>query len=138
MATGYRSLQVLKPDPAQQTRTLAAGLTDSAISAPFIVGYQGSKNIRIEVVVDTATAGGGISASFQHAPFRDQNNTDWATVKSVSVTTVAARTVFTILCNVEVTADQGFMPLRPHGRVVITTGAGAAAVISDVRVIQGW
>lgn len=136
MATGYRSLQILKPDAGAVTQTL--GASTSGTSAPFIIGYQGSLNIRIEVVVDSSTAGAGVSAALQHAPFRDGNNADWATVKSVAVTSVGSRTVFTILCNVEVTADQGFMPLRPHGRVLLTTGAGSAAVISDIRVIQGW
>ncbi len=57
---------------------------------------------------------------------------------TISVAAINAAALMHITLNVEVTADQPYMPLRPHGRVVATTGAGDSVTISDIRLIQGW
>ena len=48
--------------------------------------------------------------------------------------TVTAVQWATVALNVEVAGDQAVMPLRPMGRVAVTTGAGQTVQVVDVRV----
>lgn len=134
MAVGYKTEPVLLKGAIQ---TLGASVTARAVSNPFKITYEGSRNLRVDVVVDSATAGSGVTVVLQDAPFRSDVATDWQTKKSATVSTTASRTIVSITINVEVTGDQTYCPLRPHGRIVATTGAGDALVISDIRVMQG-
>ncbi len=51
---------------------------------------------------------------------------------------VTAVTVATLALNVNVAGDQAVMPLRPNGRVVITTTSGQVVQVMDVRLGQSY
>lgn len=83
----------------------------------------------IKLVASGVTVAGAITAKLQTAIdgfFVDS--------KTVSITASGA---YYIKLNVEVTADQTYLPLLSAGRVVVTTtNAGDAAVIGNISVLQ--
>lgn len=131
MNGGYESRKVLASGAPQ---TVGASATDQPISAEFKISAAGSCRIRIDLIASALTVGAGVTAKLQHATFVNADGTaTWTDTKTASLTTTGLATI-TVL--VEVAGDQGFCPLRPNGRVVLTTGAGSSATISDIRVMQ--
>lgn len=104
-------------------------VTNQVISKIFPVTEGGSLNFVVKIVASGVTVVGSITAKLQTA-------IDGSYVDSKTVT-IAANGSFYIKLNVEVTADQTFLPLLSSGRVVITTtNAGDAAVIGSISTLQ--
>lgn len=107
---------------------VGALVTNQAISKDFPITAGGSKNIVVAIKASGVTLAVAITAKLQSGVdgvFFDS--------KTASITTNG--TVF-IKLNVQTVADQTFLPLLCVGRVVITTGAGDAATIDTVNVLQ--
>jgi hypothetical protein len=121
-----------------KTQTVSASTT-ATVSNPFVITSAGAtRGLRVDILVDVATAAAGITAKLQHAVTETATNyADVDAVQSrVSITTVASPTWFSILLSAADPDDGPVLPLRPHGRVVVTTGVGDSVTISDIRVTQ--
>jgi hypothetical protein len=108
---------------------IGASQTNTPISLTFSVSKAGSLNILVAIQCSAVTAGAGITAKLQSSV----TGADWLDGNSVSVT---GNGWFYIRMNIEVSADQAKLPLADLGRVVLTTGAGSAATIDAVYVVQ--
>jgi hypothetical protein len=116
---------------------VGASATDTPVSKAFIVSaYGGTRGIRLEVQVSAATSAAAITAKLQHAVTKDGTWNDVGGTASVTVPTTAASTFYSIILNACDATDSPLFPLRPNGRVVVTTGAGDSVTVTDVRVIQ--
>lgn len=115
---------------------VAASTTNAPISKVFpISATGGNTGIRIEVLVSTATSAAAITAKLQHA-VSQSDPIAWSDVASVAVPTTASSTYYSIILNACDATDSPLFPLRPNGRVVVTTGVGDSVTVTDVRVIQ--
>lgn len=131
MIGGYLSKQILKQGGSQ---LVGASATNTVISDEFRVTSAGALNTRIDVVAGSVTVGTGITAKLQHAPYIKADGTaDWVDSKTVAI---AGNGLVTIKLLATDANDHQYLPLRPHGRVVLSTGAGDTATITDVRVVQ--
>lgn len=109
-------------------QVIAASQTNAPISKPFSITAGGSRNMVVAIKASAVTAGAGITAKLQsgiRSTFFDS--------KTGAITTNGW--IF-IKLNVEVTADQTFLPLLDVGQVVLTTGAGSTATIDVVAILQ--
>jgi len=132
MANSYtpQDFRLVKP-----TKVLGASLTNEAISNEIGLTYNGSLNLRVDVVTSAVTVGAGITVKLQ---MRSGNFEAWADVAGANASaSVTAAGTFSMRQNVEVAADQANMPLKKQVRVVATTGAGSAVTINEVRCSQG-
>lgn len=107
---------------------VGASATNTPVSKEFPITAGGALNMAIKIVASAATVAVGITAKLQTAV-----GGDWVDSKTVAIVSTAPAY---IKLNVEVTADQTFLPLLNKGRVVITTGAGDSVTISEVDVLQ--
>ena len=114
---------------ASNVTVVGASQTNAPISLTFSVSKAGSLNILVAIQCSSVTAGAGITAKLQSSV----TGADWLDGNSVSVT---GNGWFYIRMNIEVSADQAKLPLADLGRVVLTTGAGSAATIDAVYVVQ--
>lgn len=111
-----------------------ASASNQVISKPIQLTYRGSLNLRVDVKVSSVTAGAGISAKLQMRSI----NEDWADLAGANATVaITGAGMFSMRQNVEVAADQPNMPLKKQIRVLITTGAGSAVTVDEVRASQG-
>lgn len=116
--------------------TVGASQTNSAISKPFVItAYGATKAIRVEVLVSAVTVAVGVTAKLQHAVKRDGDTATWADVAggSAALTTTGYASIILNACD---STDSPAFPLRPNGRVVVTTGAGDSVTVTEVQVIQ--
>jgi hypothetical protein len=85
--------------------------------------------------VGAVTVASGVSAKLQTCSGQDSSNHDmWVDAKLVAVTTTG---VVSLSLNVEVVADQVYMPLRPKGRIVVSTGSGDSVGFISIKTMQG-
>lgn len=109
--------------------TISGVVTNQPITSVFPITEGGSLNFVVKVVASGVTVVGAITAKLQTA-------IDGVFVDSKTVS-ITANGPFYIKLNVEVTADQTFLPLLSAGRVVITTtNAGDAAILQHISVLQ--
>lgn len=116
--------------------TKGASVTAEAISKAFHISAGGSLNIRIDLVADTFTAGAGITFKLQTSSGVDKDGVqNWIDASgNVSITAAGS---YSLALNIEdVTNDEQYLPLRPMGRVVITTGAGSAVTVERLSLMQ--
>lgn len=110
-------------------QSLAASQSNQVISKEFPITAGGSKNLVVKLKVSAATVAAGITAKLQTSL-----NDDWVDSKTVAVT--AGANDWYIKLNVEVTADQTYLPLLNKGRLVISSGAGDSATLGAISVLQ--
>lgn len=110
--------------------TVVSGIvTNQVVSLPYPISAGGALNCVLKIAASGVTVAGTITAKLQTAI-----GSDWVDSKTV---TVSANGNFYIKLNVEVTADQTFLPLLNQGRVVLTTtNAGDAVSIDAINVLQ--
>lgn len=108
---------------------VGASTTNTPISKTFTITHGGSTNIVIAIKASSVTAGAGITAKLRTGIGA---NTP-VDSKTVSIT---ADGIAYIKLNVNISADQTHLPLLSIGEVVLTTGAGSAATIDAVWVLQ--
>jgi len=117
------------------TLVLGASVTNEPISREIGLTSKGSLNLRVDIVSTAVTAGAGISVKLQ---MRSLNSESWADLAGANATVaISAAGSVSMTQLVERAADQPNMPLKKMLRVVITTGAGSAVTINEVRVSQG-
>lgn len=114
-------------------QVVGASATNSAVSREFPVSAKGSLNILIGLKCASVTAGAGITAKLQSSILGGAE-ADWIDGNTVSIT---GNGWVYIRMNVQVTGDQGKLPLADVGRLVLTTGAGSAATVTEAYVCQG-
>lgn len=130
MSYRYTPVSVLKN---QSSVIFGAGVTAVAASEEFRISHAGSLNLLVGIKCASVTAGAGITAKLQSS-FYGQADADWQDGNSVSVT---GNGWFYIRMSIQVSSDQTKLPLADVGRIVVTTGAGSAATVTAVEVLQG-
>lgn len=124
MSNGWSAgFYTLTPNPV-----VGASQTNVVVSKQYPVTAGGSIHHVVAIDATTVTSTTGITAKLQTAI-----GSTWVDSKTVAIT-AAGR--FYIKLNVEVTADQTYLPLLNSGRIVITTGTGDAVTITGVNVLQ--
>lgn len=113
---------------------VAESLTNQVVSQIFPISYMGSKNIRVKVKVSAITVAAAIDFKLQHID--DAVSGTWLSQSKSAVSLTATGDKY-LTFNVEVAGDQADLPLMPHGRIVVTTGAGDSVSISSIKVMQG-
>lgn len=107
-------------------------VTDRVVSLVYPITANGAIHHVVKIAASGVAVVGTITAKLQTAI-----GSDWVDSKTV---TVSANGNFYIKLNVEVVADQTFLPLLNSGRIVITTtNAGDAVTIaasSSINVLQ--
>jgi len=111
---------------------VGASQTATPISDTFAITEDGSKNFIVDVDVSSVTVGGGISIALEDT----SNGFTSSEVKSKTTAITADGTV-SLSFLAELAGDQTNLPLRSDARIVITTGAGSAVTIDEIRVVQG-
>ncbi len=114
----------------QLNQSVVASQTAQAVSNDFGINGFSRGLLRVDINASALTAGSGISAILQN---KDGSQADWVTVKTVAMT---ATGVTSININQNNSADFTAVPLRPLGRVVITTLSGASLTIDSILVFQ--
>lgn len=109
-------------------QAVAASQTNQVISKEWPVTAGGALNCAIKLVVSGVTVTTAVTAKLQTAI-----GSDWVDSKTVSVT---ASGNFYIKLQTAVAGDQTFLPLLNKCRLVLTTGAGDAATVDSVYVLQ--
>jgi len=127
---GYFPDEVVRTD----VNVVVAAQTNLAVSKEFRISGQGSVKFRVDLVADAVTVGAGITAKLQTTSGVDKDgNEDWVDAKTTAVTAAGS---FSISLLAQLAADQTYLPLRPKGRVVVTTGAGSAVTFESIRIMQ--
>ena len=119
--------QVLSPKIA-----VAASQTNKVVSKVFSVSMEGSRHMRVKVTTSATTVAAAINFKLQQAT--GEADTFITTTKSTSIT---GNGDFYLTLNAEVSGDQAELPLMPIARIVVTTGAGDAVTIDNVKIMQG-
>lgn len=101
------------------------------ISENFQINDAGRLNILIAIVTGDVTVGTAITAKLQTSL---DGGTTWKDAKTVTL--AADTTTYDISLNVQVTGDQTYLPLRPLGRIVVSTGSGDTSNVTAVYVCQ--
>lgn len=107
---------------------IGASATNQVISEIFPITAGGARMMVVKLKVSGVTLATAITAKLQTGI--DQEFVD---SKTVSIT---ANGNFYIKLMAETAADQTFLPLLRSGQIVITTGAGDAATIDKIQVLQ--
>ena len=102
---------------------VGASETNTVISEIFSI--MDPLTILIDIVCTSVTVTNGITAKLQVS----SGNDEWEDSKTVSIT---GNDTFTIDTNI--TDDAANLPLRPLGRVVVTSGVADAVDVDGVRV----
>jgi phage-related protein len=109
--------------------TVGASQTNVAVSKRFAITAGGSTNMVVAIKTSSVTAGAGITAKLRTS-IGDNTAVD---SKTASIT---ADGIAYIKLNVNISANQTYLPLLSIGEVVLTTGAGSTATIEAVWVLQ--
>ena len=135
MANGHYADDILL---GGSSLVVGASQTALPISKEFHVTAQGALNFRVDLVADTVTAGAGISWKLQTSSGVDKDgNRDWVDFGAPTTVSIAAAGSTSLAGNVQdTTNDEAYLPLRPLGRIVITTGAGSAVTVERLSLMQ--
>lgn len=114
--------------PASQT---AGVLTGNAAQEAFSIPGAMATNWRCDITISAATVATGINLKLQTRFSSDQAWQDSSGNISVANGFTGTKS---INLNVQVTADQTYLPLRPQGRVVAVTGVGDSLTATAVYV----
>ena len=117
----------------ESNQAVGAAATDRALSREFPISAKGSLNLLVGLKCASVTVGGGITAKLQSSILGGAE-ADWLDGNTVSIT---GNGWFYIRMNVQVAADQAKLPLADVGRLVLTTGAGSAATVTEAYICQG-
>jgi hypothetical protein len=114
----------------KKAQVISGVVTKQAISEPFPIRAEGSRNFVVRIKASGHADTGTISCLLQTAI-----GTDWEDSKSVTIT---ADGFFVIKLNVQTAGDQTYLPLLANGRVVISqTHADDDVTIDEIFVLQG-
>lgn len=113
----------------QSPTVVGASATNTPISKTFTITSGGSTSLVVAIKASSVTAGAGITAKLRTGI---GNNTP-VDSKTAAIT---ADGIVLIKLNINIAADQTHLPLLSIGEVVLTTGAGSAATIDAVWVLQ--
>jgi hypothetical protein len=112
---------------------VATGQTNSVVTGDanadsFYIHPAFMNCFRLDVKTAATTVGDGVTIKLQT---RFSNEEAWQDSKTASVTGNGITTL-SLLPNVAL--DQPFLPLRPQGRVVVTTGSTGATTVEAVYI----
>lgn len=125
--SGYPVKSLLKVDEV----VVGASASAQVLGESGLTG-QGSRCIRVNIKAVDVTVATGITVRLQHQIADTYQNLTSAN----SQVAITADGVYSIKMMIERAADQADMPLSKQLRVVITTGAGDAATITAVDLLQ--
>jgi hypothetical protein len=111
----------------------AANQAYTPISENFPIGADGGCRLVIGVQVTASTIAAAVTVKLQTSIDAGAASPTWTDAKTA---TVAGDGWTFIKLLAEVAGDQTYLPLGTTGRVLITTGAGDAATVANVRVVQ--
>jgi hypothetical protein len=131
MAGQYRAQSVLL---GGVTQSVGASATNTAVSRVFNISPAGAtRAIRIDIKTASLTDTTGLTAKLQHSV--DDTAANFADAHaSAAQVTIDAEGWLSITLNASDSTDSPVFPLRPHGRIVVSTGASDAVDIEDIRV----
>ena len=121
----WSSISVLKDG---ENQVIGASETDTVISKTFRV--TDPRYIIVDVTAASVTASTGITVKLEDSSGDDV----WNTKGAEGNVAIPTNGTFSIKLLIENTSDQAELPLRPLGRLTITTGASDAATITDLKV----
>lgn len=107
---------------------IGASLTNQVISLEYPITAEGSLHHIVAIDASAVTVGTAITAKLQTAI-----GSTYVDSKTVAI---SGNGRFYIKLLVEVAGDQTFLPLFSKGRIVLTTGAGDTATITDINILQ--
>ena len=110
---------------------LGASETDTPISEEFKITAGGSMNLRIAVEATSIT--GTLTLKLQDSV---GGSSGWRNLKTFTISGSGAANRAYLSLNIEVAADQTYLPLLSKARVVASTGVGEALNVAFVRVLQ--
>ena len=116
--------------------TIGASQTDSVVTGvgaleSFYIPPSCTQALVIDLEVSAVVVAAAITAKLQ---VRYNNGQAWANSKTASITATGTTSIRLLH---SVAGDQGFLPLKPQARVVITTGGGDSITITAVHVPVG-
>ena len=109
---------------------VGASETDTVISNLISLSDEDSTAFNVDI-----TTSGTYVTVVAKLQDRASNSADWVDNKTVTITGAGTDTISLLPDNgTDTSGDRAFLPLRPQVQVVISTGAGAAVTVTDVRV----
>ena len=117
----------------ESNQVVGASITNGAISREFPISAKGSLNLLVGLKCASVTAGAGITAKLQSSILGGAD-ADWIDGNTVAIT---GNGWVYIRMNIQVSGDQAKLPLADVGRLVLTTGAGSAATVTEAYICQG-
>lgn len=135
MSTGHKGNNYLigvkkQAGGAGDAQAVGNGETNTVVSEEFVIYAEDSRTILIDVefsAAPTATATFKLQDSFDGVLWFDKVST--TSVATLTDDAGATRYVATLKLDVRIAGDQTYLPLRPRGRIVVTTdGTGDANV----------
>ena len=135
MSNGFFAQDILL---ASAGVTQGASITAGVISKEFHITAQGALNLRVDLIADAVTVAAGITWKLQTSSGIDEDGAqDWIDFGAPTTVAIAADGSTSLALNVQdVTNDEAYLPLRPLGRIVLTTGVGDTATIERLSVMQ--
>lgn len=107
------------------TVTVGASATKSPVSKNIMVSYCDALNGVVDISVSAATVADSVDLVLQDS----MDGTTWNDVITTAVTDTGT---VTMRWNVQTTADQAFLPMRPQVRIVATTGVGDSITVDSI------
>jgi hypothetical protein len=126
MSSGHTSKNRVKAGTAQ---AVGASATKQVVSDVFRIENNSRKEFRADATAASTTSSSGITLILQTS----HDGSTWVDGKS---TTISGDGNITVNYLPNVAGDQAYLPLRPLGRFVVTTGSGDAVTISALWVAE--
>ena len=111
---------------------IGAAVSNQVVSKDSPLTAGGSQNLRVDLKVSTVTAGAGITAKLQHRSIDSWSDLAGANA-SVAITADGEFSITQLMARA---ADQANMPIKKQIRVLITTGAGSAVTVDNIKISQ--
>lgn len=115
---GHNSLKVVLQDTAQ---TLVGTASNTVVSSVFKISDLDRRACVFDIIPGTSISGTA-TAKLQTS----QDGVHWVDSKTAALAGTAVSTIK--LLDTDVTNDAAFLPLRPLGRVVVTTSSAAGSI----------
>jgi hypothetical protein len=110
---------------------VGASETNTVVSETFRI--HDPSRIIVDITASSVTDAGADSSIV--AKIQDSSGSGtWSTKGSEGNVAITGNGTFSITLMIENSSDQAELPLRPLGRIVVTTAAGDTATIDNVRV----
>jgi hypothetical protein len=112
---------------------IGASETDTVVSKSFRI--MNPKYIVVDVECSASTVSTGITAKLQDSSGNNSSGTAvWNTKGAEGNVAITGNDTFSFVLMIENSSDQAELPLRPLGRIVVTSGSGDAVTIDSVKV----